>query len=81
MTEEQASNEIHSKMQNERMKEKMDKLNGSFKAIPNEAYFGPGGLAPMPPPRIPRPRPGMPPAGASQPQTPPPAAAPDVKPN
>ncbi len=81
MTQEQASNEIHSKMQNDRMKEKMDKLNGSFKAIPNEAYFGPGGLAPMPPPRIPHPRPGMPPAGAVQPQTPPPAPAPDVKPN
>jgi hypothetical protein len=81
MTMDQATNEIHSKMQNDRMREMMDKLNGSFKAIPNEAYFGPGGLAPMPPPRIARPRPGMPPAGAAQPQTPPPSPAPEVKPN
>ncbi|HEV2402279.1 MAG TPA: peptidyl-prolyl cis-trans isomerase [Candidatus Sulfotelmatobacter sp.] len=62
---EQAKNEIHSKMQNERMREKMEQLNSSFKVDTNEAYFGPGGVGPMPPPRMPRPRPGMPPAGPS----------------
>jgi len=74
---EQAKNEIHSKMQNDRMREKMEKLNSSFKAETNEAYFGPGGVGQMPPPRMPRPHPGMPPAGpAGQPQTPAPAQPP-----
>lgn len=58
----QAKNEIHGKMQNDRMREKMDSLNNSFKVETNEAYFGPGGVGPTPPPRMPRPRPGMPPA-------------------
>ncbi len=71
MTLDQAKNEIHGKMQNDRMREKMDKLNNSFKVDTNEAYFGPGGVGQMPPPRMPRPRPGMPPAG--QQQGPPPA--------
>ena len=76
MTLDQAKNEIHGKMQNDRMREKMDKLNNSFKVETNEAYFGPGGVGPMPPPRMPRPRPGMPPAGpAGQQQGPPPAQA------
>jgi peptidyl-prolyl cis-trans isomerase C len=74
MTLDQAKNEIHSKMQNERMRVKMEKLNNSFKVDTNEAYFGPGGAGPMPPPRMPRPRPGMPPTG--QPQTAPPAQPP-----
>jgi PPIC-type PPIASE domain len=73
MTLEQAKTEIHSKLQNDRMHEEMDKLNNSFKVETNEAYFGPGGANAMPP-RPTRPRPGMPPAGASgTPQTPPPA--------
>lgn len=72
----QAKNEIHGKMQNDRMREMMDKLNNSFKVDTNEAYFGPGGAGPMPAPRLPRPRPGMPPAGAAQPQGAPPAPAP-----
>jgi hypothetical protein len=73
----QAKNEIHSKMQNDRMREKMEQLNSSFKVDTNEAYFGPGGAGPMPPPRMPRPRPGMPPAGPSgQPNGTPPAQAP-----
>lgn len=77
MTLDQAKNEIHSKMQNDRMREKMDKVNNSFKVETNEAYFGPGGVGPMPPPRMPRPRPGMPPTGpAGQQQGPPPAQAP-----
>lgn len=78
----QARNEIHSKLQNERMKDRMEKLNSSYKADNNEAYFGPGGV--QPPQRGPRPRP-MPPSGAA-PQgasaAPAPAApAPATKPN
>ncbi|HVN21782.1 MAG TPA: peptidylprolyl isomerase [Dongiaceae bacterium] len=80
----QAKNEIRGKIQNDRMREQMEKLNSSFQSTPNEAYFGPGGVGPMPPPRMPRPRPGMPPASpAAQPgpagapsTTPPPAQAP-----
>ena len=56
----QAKNEIRGKIQNDRMREKTDKLNASFSSVSNEAYFGPGGAAPMPPPRMPRPRPGTP---------------------
>src|SRR6201993_965451 len=56
----QAKNEIRGKIQNDRMRETMDKLNASFSSVSNEAYFGPGGAGPMPPPRMPRPRPGTP---------------------
>lgn len=71
MTLDQAKNEIKGKMQNDRMREKMEKLNGSYKVDTNEAYFGPGGVGPMPPPRMSRPRPGMPPGGpAGQPPAP-----------
>lgn len=72
----QARNEIKSKMQNDRMREKMEKLNASFKVDTNEAYFGPGGVGPMPPPRMPRPRPGMPAAGPAGQQASPSAQAP-----
>jgi hypothetical protein len=73
----QVKNEIHSKMQQDRMREKMEQLNTSFQAETNEAYFGPASASPMPPPR-PRPRLGMPPAGGAtaKPQTPPPAQTP-----
>lgn len=54
---EQAKNEIRGKMQNERMREKTDKLNASFSSVANEAYFGPGGTAPTPPQRMPMPHP------------------------
>lgn len=79
----QAKNEIHGRLQNERMRESMEKLNSSFKVETNEAYFGPGGPGAMPPRPI-RPtqgmRPGTPPAGAaSQPPTPP--QSPAAKPN
>ena len=78
----QAKVEIRSKLQNDRMREMMDKLNNSFKVESNDAYFGPGGLGQTPPPRMPRPRPGMAPgAPANQPQTPPPAQPPAAKPN
>lgn len=81
----QARNEIHSKLQNDRTREKMDKLNSSFKTETNEAYFGPGGVG-MPPPRGPRPRPmpGQPGAGApsNPPAATPAAPAPgNTKPN
>jgi hypothetical protein len=76
MTLDQAKTEIQGKLQTERMKEEMDKLNNSFKVETNEAYFGPGGASPTAP-RPMRPRPGMPPApGASAPQAQPPAAKP-----
>jgi PPIC-type PPIASE domain len=72
MTVDQAKTEIQGKLQTERMKEEMDKLNNSFKVETNEAYFGPPTA-----PRPMRPRPGMPPApGASAPQAQPPAAKP-----
>lgn len=74
----QVKNEIHSKMQNERMRDMMEKVNNSFKAESNEAYFGPGGVGPMPPQHMPRPRPGMPPA--AQPNQAP-AQPPAAKPN
>jgi len=59
----QAKTEIRTKLQNDRMREAMEKLNNSFKVDTNEAYFGPASAGPMMPPRMPRPRPGMPPAG------------------
>jgi hypothetical protein len=81
---EQAKAEIHGRLQNERMREQMDKLNSSFKVETNEAYFGPGGPGAMPPrPGRPTPgmRPGTPPAGATS-QPPPPADQPPAaKPN
>ncbi|MGD1078625.1 MAG: peptidylprolyl isomerase [Candidatus Sulfotelmatobacter sp.] len=89
----QAKNEIHGKLQNDRMREMMDKLNNSFKVETNEAYFGPAAPAgPMgghmgpgqmaPPPRIQNQRnaPGPNPPTA-QPQTPPPAQPPASTPN
>ncbi len=78
---EQARTEIHSKLQNDRMREKTEKLNSSFQVETNEAYFGPAGAGPMMP-RPSRPRPGMPGAAPStQPQTPPPAQPPAANPN
>ena len=78
MTLDQATNEITGKMKNDRVRERMDQLSNSFKADTNEAYFGPGGAGSMPPPRGPRPRPGMPPTGpAPQPQAAPPAQQPN----
>jgi hypothetical protein len=90
MTLDQAKNEIQNRLKNDRQREKMDKLNNSFKSETNEAYFGPGGAGPMPPPRGPRPRVPLPQGQGSQPparpaqpqnqppaQTPPPAKDPD----
>ena len=83
---EQTKGEIRSRLQNERTRESMDKLNSSFKVETNEAYFGPGGPGAVPPrpmhPTIPGMRPGTPPAGtASQPPTPPADEPPAAKPN
>ena len=75
----QAKNEIHGKLQNDRTREMMDKVSNSFKVETNDTYFGPGGLGAAPPPRVPRPRPTLPPPG--QQQTPPPAQPPAAKPN
>jgi hypothetical protein len=82
LTLDQATNEIHSKLQNDRTREMMEKVSSSFKVETNEMYFGPGGANTAPPPRLPHPRP-MPVPGApgTQPQTPPPAQPPAEKPN
>ena len=82
---EQAKSEIHGRLQNERMRDSMEKLNSSFKVETNEAYFGPGGPGAMAPRPI-RPTPGMrpgttPPGAASQPPTPPADQTPAAKPN
>ena len=81
MTLDQAKNEIHSKLQNDRMREMMDKVNNSFNVETNEAYFGPGGGSPMPP------RGSASDAGNAAwsahaaPKRPPPAQPPAAKPN
>lgn len=82
---EQAKNEIHGRLQNERMRESMEKLNSSFKVETNEAYFGPGGPGAMPSRPI-RPTQGMgpgtaPPGAASRPPAPPADQPPAAKPN
>ncbi len=81
MTLDQATNEIHSKLQNERTKEMMEKATNSFKVETNDQYFGPGGVSAPPPPRLPHPRPtSQIPPPATQ-QTAPPAQPAAQKPN
>ena len=90
----QATNEIHGKLQNDRMRQRMDELNNSFKVETNEAYFGPsapagpmggrpgaGQMAPPPPrnPNLPN-APGQAPP-AAQPQTQPPTPPAAANPN
>jgi peptidyl-prolyl cis-trans isomerase C len=58
----QAKTEIRGRLQTDRMREKMDKLNASFSSVSNEAYFGPAGAGPTLPPRMAGPHPGMHPA-------------------
>jgi hypothetical protein len=73
----QAKQEIQSKLQADRMREMMEKLNGSYKVETNEAYFGPGGPMTPAPPRAAGPR--MAPssmAPAAHPQSTPAAQAP-----
>jgi hypothetical protein len=87
----QAKEEIHNKLQSDRTRELMEKVNSSFKVDTNEAYFGPGAPG-MPGPRGPAGMIGNPrPTAASaakpqaQPQSPPaasePASTPATKPN
>jgi bifunctional DNA-binding transcriptional regulator/antitoxin component of YhaV-PrlF toxin-antitoxin module len=45
---EQVKEEIHSKLQNDRTRELMEKINGSYKVESNEAYFGPAAPGMMP---------------------------------
>jgi len=52
LTFDQAKEEIRTRMQNDRSREMMDKVNGSFQVESNEAYFGPGGTGPVPGPRM-----------------------------
>jgi bifunctional DNA-binding transcriptional regulator/antitoxin component of YhaV-PrlF toxin-antitoxin module len=80
VTIDQARNEIHSKLQNDRTREMMEKVTNSFKVETNEAYFGASGVGAAPPARL-RPRPMSPVAPANQPQTPPPAQPEAPKPN
>lgn len=85
LTLDQAKDEIHNKLQNDRSREMMEKLNSSYKVETNEAYFGPGGPGVPAPPRMAGPRMAPSPmAPAAQPQTPAaqtPAPAPAAKPN
>jgi parvulin-like peptidyl-prolyl isomerase len=70
----QAKSEIRGKLQNDRMKEMMDKLNNSFKVETNDAYFGPPAPAgPMGGPMRPNPM-GTPPRMQNQRSAPNPAA-------
>ncbi len=75
----QVKGEIHNKLQNDRMRERMDKLNNSFKPELNEAYFGPNPGSNPPGMRMPRMRPGMAPGPQSGPQPQPPAQPPAAK--
>jgi hypothetical protein len=89
----QAKEEIHSKLQNDRTREMLEKVNTSYKVETNEAYFGSGGAGMMPGPRpmmggrMPTPparpqAPSAPAAGQTQaPATKTPASAPPDKQN
>ncbi len=86
----QVKDEIRNKLQGERTKDAMEKVQNSFKPVLNEAYFGPmppGGMQGPPPRRIPNPRvPPVPiPPAAGNPAPPPaqtpPAQSSDAKPN
>ena len=64
----QVKDEIHGALQNQRMRDAMDKYQNSFKAETNEAYFGPPAPQTPPSPRgagMMRPRPGPPSAAPS----------------
>ena len=87
----QVKEEIHSKLQNDRTREMIEKVNGSYKVETNEAYFGAAGPGMMPGPRPMGNRGPIPPAApptkaptpsgpaTAQPQTP--ASAPTDKQN
>ena len=75
-----AETEIKSTLQNQRTRDMMEKVNGSYKVETNEKYFGPPAAA-MPPPRMQNPRMVPPPAMQQQQQPPPPAQPQAQKPN
>jgi hypothetical protein len=80
LTLDQAKDEIHSTLQNQRTREMTDAVQKSFTVDTNEKYFGPAGPAGnmMPPKRLPNPRlPPSPTTPQAQPQTPPPASKPN----
>jgi uncharacterized protein (DUF2344 family) len=64
----QVKEEIHSKLQSDRTREMMEKINASYKVETNEAYFGAGGPGMMP--GGPRPMGNRMPAPAARPQAP-----------
>lgn len=82
---EKVKDEIHSTLQNQRMRDAMEKYQNSFKAETNEAYFGPGGAQASPVPRggMTRPKlaPPTTPGGQPQGQAPPPSQPEAAKPN
>jgi parvulin-like peptidyl-prolyl cis-trans isomerase-like protein len=79
----QVKQEIHGTLQNQRMRDAMEKYQNSYQTETNDAYFGPAGTAgPGIPPRMPNPRmqssPTQPQAKPEgQPQAPPPAPKPN----
>jgi hypothetical protein len=80
LTLDQAKDEIHSTLQNQRNRDMTDAVQKSFTVDTNEKYFGPAGPAGnmMPPKRLPNPRmPPSPTTPQAQPQTPPPASKPN----
>lgn len=70
----QAKNEIHSKLQGDRVREKMDKLNSSFTSELNPDYFGAAGTGSLPP------HPGRPGGAPPMPQVTQPQPAPPTQP-
>lgn len=64
----QVKEEIHSKLQNDRTREMLEKINASYKVETNEAYFGAAGPGMMP--GGPRPMGNRMPAPAARPQSP-----------
>lgn len=75
-----AESEIKNTLVNQRTRDMMEKVNGSYKVETNEKYFGPA-AAGVPPPRMQNPRMAPPPAMRQQQQTPPPAQPQAQKPN
>jgi hypothetical protein len=62
LTLDQVKEEIHTTLQNQRLRDMMEKVNGSFHVEANEAFFGPA--TPTPGPRGPMGNPHMAPSGA-----------------
>jgi bifunctional DNA-binding transcriptional regulator/antitoxin component of YhaV-PrlF toxin-antitoxin module len=65
LTLDQVKEEIHTTLQNQRLRDMMEKVNGSFKVESNEAYFGPA--TPTPGPRGPMGNPHMAPGVGARP--------------